>query len=225
MRKASECRLLAPIHDPGKIICLGLNYADHAAEQGKAPPDSPMIFAKFATCIIAAGDPVILPARYTQQVDYEVELAVVIGRRGKEIAEDHAMQHVAGYTIMNDVTARDFQANDKQWVRGKSCDTFAPIGPWIVTADEILNPHNLPLQLRLNGEIRQNSNTEQMVFRIPYLISYISRCLTLEPGDIVSTGTPPGVGVYRTPPTFLKAGDIMEASIEGIGTLCNPVTE
>ena len=219
------CRLLAPIHDPGKIICLGLNYADHAAEQGKAPPDKPMIFAKYASCIIGPDDPVILPSRYTRKVDYEAELAVVIGRKSKGVAESEAANCVAGYTIMNDVTARDFQSEDKQWVRGKSCDTFAPIGPHIVTADEIPDPHNLRIQLRLNAQTMQNSSTAQLVFKIPFLISYLSRTMTLEPGDVISTGTPPGVGVYRQPPLFLKAGDRMEVEIERIGILSNPVVE
>jgi acylpyruvate hydrolase len=218
-----ECRLLAPIHDPGKIICLGLNYADHAAEQGKQPPDKPMIFAKYASCIVGPGDPVVLPSRYTSKVDYEAELAVVIGRKAKEVSESEAPDCIAGYTLMNDVTARDFQSEDKQWVRGKSCDTFAPMGPHILTADEVPDPHNLRIQLRLNGRTMQDSSTSQLVFRVPFLISYLSRTMTLEPGDVISTGTPPGVGVYRTPPLFLKSGDCMEVEIERIGVLANPV--
>lgn len=225
IRKTSECRLLAPIQDPGKIICLGLNYADHAAEQGQTPPVIPMIFSKFPSCIIGSGEPVLLPFAYTQKSDYEVELAVVIGRCGKEIPEGDAMRYVAGFTILNDVTARDFQSQDRQWVRSKNCDTFAPLGPHIATSDELNDPHDLQLELRLNGKVMQNSSTSQMIFKIPFLISYLSRCLTLEPGDIISTGTPPGVGVYRTPPIFLKAGDHMEAIIEKIGTLRNSVLE
>jgi 2-keto-4-pentenoate hydratase/2-oxohepta-3-ene-1,7-dioic acid hydratase in catechol pathway len=224
-RDPRECQLLAPISDPGKIICLGLNYADHAAEQGKQPPDKPMIFSKFASCIIGPGDPVLLPSRYTQKVDYEAELAVVIGRTAKEVSETQAAACVAGFTLMNDITARDFQTEDKQWVRGKSCDTFAPMGPHIVTTDEIVDPHRLRIQLRLNGRTMQDSSTSQLVFKVPFLISYLSRCMTLEPGDVISTGTPPGVGVYRQPPVFLKAGDQMEVEIEGIGILSNPVTE
>lgn len=225
IRRGRECRLLAPINDPGKIICLGQNYAAHAAEQGKAPPEVPMIFAKFASSIIGPGENVALPSRYTQQVDYEVELAVVIGRRGKEIPQDQALHYVAGYTILNDVTARDFQAKDKQWVRAKSCDTFAPLGPHIVTADEIRDPNSLHLELRLNGQVMQSSSTSHMVFNVPFLISYLSRCMTLEPGDIISTGTPPGVGVHRNPPVFLQAGDQLEAEVEQIGTLANSVVQ
>jgi acylpyruvate hydrolase len=220
-----ECRLLAPIHDPGKIICLGLNYADHAAEQGKQPPDKPMIFAKYATCIVGPGDPVVLPTGYTSKVDYEAELAVIIGREAKGVSESEAPGCIAGYTLMNDVTARDFQAEDKQWVRGKSCDTFAPMGPHILTADEVPDPHDLRIQLRLNGQTMQDSRTSQLVFKVPFLISYLSRTMTLEPGDVISTGTPPGVGVYRTPPLFLKSGDCMEVEIERIGVLANPVID
>jgi 2-keto-4-pentenoate hydratase/2-oxohepta-3-ene-1,7-dioic acid hydratase in catechol pathway len=225
LRDPAECRLLAPIHDPGKIICLGLNYADHAAEQGKAPPDKPMIFAKYASCIIGPEDSVVLPTKYTRKVDFEAELAVIIGKKAKEVSEADASMYIAGFTIMNDVTARDFQSEDKQWVRGKSCDTFAPMGPHILTADEIRDPHHLQIQLRLNGQTMQNSSTSQLVFKVPFLISYLSRTRTLEPGDVISTGTPPGVGVYRQPPLFLKAGDHMEAEIEGIGILSNPVVD
>ena len=225
LRDPLECRLLAPIDDPGKIICLGLNYADHAAEQGKEPPDKPMIFAKYASCIVGPEDPVVLPSKYTRQVDYEAELAVIIGRKAKEVSEAEAPMHIAGFTIMNDVTARDFQSEDKQWVRGKSCDTFAPIGPHILTTDEIPDAHNLRIQFRLNGQTMQNSSTSQLVFQAPFLIAYLSRTMTLEPGDVISTGTPPGVGVYRQPPLFLKGGDRMEAEIEHIGILSNPVVD
>jgi len=223
LRAAAECRLLAPIHDPSKIICLGLNYTEHATEGGRKPPEIPVIFAKYPNCIVGPNDKVILPSRYSQKVDYEVELAVVMGRRAKEVSEEKAYEYVAGFTIMNDVTARDFQQQDGQWVRGKSCDTFAPIGPHLITMDELGDPHNLGISMLINGEERQSSNTSDMIFRIPFIISYLSRTMTLESGDIISTGTPPGVGVFRDPPVFLQHGDIMEAKIEKIGSLISVV--
>ncbi len=218
---AEECRILAPIHDPEKIICVGLNYADHATEGGRKPPEFPVVFAKYPNCIVGPNDKVILPSQYSQQVDYEAELAVIIGRYTKEVPEEKAYEHIAGFTILNDVTARDFQRQDGQWVRGKSCDTFAPIGPAMVTLDEIGDPHNLSITMHVNGEERQSSNTSEMIFKIPFLVSYLSRTMTLVPGDIISTGTPPGVGVFRQPPVFLQPGDIMEARIEKIGSLIN----
>jgi 2-keto-4-pentenoate hydratase/2-oxohepta-3-ene-1,7-dioic acid hydratase in catechol pathway len=223
LKPASECLLLPPVHDPGKIICVGLNYAGHAAEQNRPLPEVPILFSKFSNCLVGPNDKVILPSRYTQQVDYEVELAVVIGRRAKDITEEEALDCVAGYTILNDITARDFQKKDGQWLRGKSCDTFAPLGPFLVTGDEIKDPHYLNISLSINGEERQSSNTSDMIFKIPFLISYISRTITLEPGDILSTGTPQGVGVFRQPPVFLQPGDVIEAKIEKIGSLINIV--
>jgi 2-keto-4-pentenoate hydratase/2-oxohepta-3-ene-1,7-dioic acid hydratase in catechol pathway len=218
----SEARLRAPIARPPKITCVGLNYADHAREQGIEPPASPVFFLKSANTIIGPGDPIRLPPNTTQP-DYEAELAVVIGKGGSRIPQDRVWEHVAGYTILNDVTARDMQHGDKQWFRGKSCDTFAPTGPWLVTADEIPDPHALAISLTLNGETMQDSNTSNLIYKIDFLISYLSQSLTWEAGDLVSTGTPPGVGVFRNPPVFIKPGDEISVRVEGIGTLTNRV--
>jgi 2-keto-4-pentenoate hydratase/2-oxohepta-3-ene-1,7-dioic acid hydratase in catechol pathway len=220
---SSAADLRAPIPRPGKIICVGRNYAEHARERGSEVPTQPIFFLKSNNTICGPGDAIVIPTT-SQQVDYEAELALVIGTRTKNIPEEKAYDHVAGYLIMNDVSARDMQSADKQWFRGKSCDTFAPIGPWIVTKDEILDPHSLRISLTLNGRTMQDSNTGHMVFTIPYLISYLSRSMTLEPGDIISTGTPEGVGASRKPPLFLKAGDIVSITIERIGTLTNAVS-
>jgi len=217
-----KARLRAPISRPGKIICVGRNYAEHARERGAEPPASPVFFAKSNNAICGPGDPIVLPPNSTQ-VDYEAELAVVIGKGGKRIPEEKACEHVAGYMILHDVSARDMQAQDKQWFRGKSCDTFAPTGPWIVTRDEIPDPHNLRISLTLNGEVMQDADAGKMIFTIPYLISYLSQSLSWEPGDILSTGTPEGVGVQRTPPVFLKPGDMVSITVERIGTLTNHV--
>ena len=217
-------RLRAPIARPGKITCLGLNYADHAREQGVEPPDRPIYFLKSVNTICGPGDPIVLPPN-SAQVDYEAEFAVVVGRGGREIPEEKAYEYVAGYTILNDVSARDMQFGDKQWYRGKSCDTFAPTGPWIVTREEIPDPHDLRISLLLNGQTMQDSNTRNLIFKVPYLISYLSQSLTWEVGDLISTGTPPGVGVFRKPPVFLKAGDSVSVAIERIGVLTNPVGE
>jgi 2-keto-4-pentenoate hydratase/2-oxohepta-3-ene-1,7-dioic acid hydratase in catechol pathway len=218
----AKARLRAPIARPPKITCVGLNYADHAREQGIEAPATPVFFLKSANTIVGPGDPIRLPPN-TEQPDYEAELAVVIGKGGSRIPAERAWEHVAGYTILNDVTARDMQHGDKQWFRGKSCDTFAPIGPWIVTADEIPDPHHLAISLTLNGETMQDSNTSNLIHRIDFLISYLSQSLTWEPGDLISTGTPPGVGVFRKPPVFIKPGDQISVTVEGLGTLTNPV--
>jgi len=215
-------RLRAPIARPGKITCIGLNYADHAREQGIEPPSQPIYFLKSCNTICGPGDPILLPPNSTQ-VDYEAEFAVVIGKAGKRIPEEKAHEHVGGYMILNDVSARDMQFSDKQWYRGKSCDTFAPTGPWIVTPDEIPDPHSLRISLTLNGQTLQDSNTANLVFKVPYLISYLSQSLTWEVGDLISTGTPPGVGVFRKPPVFLKPGDTVSITVERVGTLTNPV--
>ncbi|MBC7898723.1 MAG: fumarylacetoacetate hydrolase family protein, partial [Saprospiraceae bacterium] len=212
----------APVPRPSKIICIGLNYRDHVEESGAEIPKSPLIFSKFVSCVAAAGDPILLPIG-SEQVDYEAELAVVIGKRGKNIKVEDAMDHVFGYTNFNDVSARDMQFADGQWQRGKSCDSFAPFGEFVAAKDEIGDPHELNIQFRLNGKTMQNSNTRELIFRIPELIEFLSRTITLEPGDIIATGTPPGVGFARKPPVFLQDGDICEVEISGLGILSNPV--
>jgi 2-keto-4-pentenoate hydratase/2-oxohepta-3-ene-1,7-dioic acid hydratase in catechol pathway len=212
----------APVPRPGKLICIGLNYRDHAAESKMAIPEKPVVFSKFSSCVIAPGEPVVLPPQ-SKQVDYEAELAVVIGRRAKNGPADRAYDYVLGYTAFNDVSARDFQFGDGQWQRGKSCDTFGPMGQTIVTADAIPDPHRLTIKLKLNGEIMQDSNTDQMIFGVPRLIEFLTETITLEPGDVIATGTPSGVGFARNPPVFLQPGDQMEVLIEGMGGLGNPV--
>ena len=212
----------APVPRPGKIVCIGLNYRDHAGEIGFTPPQAPTIFSKFPSCVIAPGEPVVIPASSTQ-VDYEAELAVVIGRRATHVSAERAYEYVLGYTAFNDVTARDFQFGDVQWQRGKSCDTFAPMGQTIVTTDEMPDPHALRITLTLNGTVMQDSNTSELIFRVPELIEFITSSITLEPGDVIATGTPPGVGYARKPPVFLKPGDVMEVHIDQIGGLGNPI--
>ncbi len=220
----SEVGIYAPILNPEKIVAVGLNYLDHAKESGMEPPKQPIFFSKYASSIVGPGAAVVLPpSDVTEQVDYEVELAVVIGRAAKNVSEDEAMDHVFGYTIVNDVSARDLQFQDGQWVKGKALDTFAPMGPWVVTKDEIEDPHNLRIVLALNGELVQDSNTSNLIFKIPQLVAYFSKLFTLRPGDVISTGTPPGVGMAKKPPRFLRPGDTMVAEIEGIGALENPV--
>ncbi len=220
----ADAKLLAPIPRPGKIMCLGLNYRDHAAESGAEPPSEPIVFSKASTSVIGPGEPILVPAA-SDKVDYEAELAFVIGKSGKDIPAATAMEHVAGYTVLNDVSARDYQREKPggQWFLAKSFDTFAPLGPWIVTADEIPDPHHLDIRCVVSGETMQDSNTAEMIFRIPDIIEYLSCVLTLETGDIVATGTPPGVGFARKPPRFLKSGDLVQCSVEGIGILENPV--
>ena len=212
----------APVPRPGKLICIGLNYRDHAAESNMPIPERPVVFSKFATAVIAPGEPVVLPAT-SQQVDYEAELAVVIGRRAKNVTASRAFDHVLGYTCFNDISARDFQFADGQWQRGKSCDTFAPMGQTIVTTDDIPDPHKLSIKLILNGKTMQDSNTDQLIFGVPELIEFLSQTITLEPGDVIATGTPPGVGFARKPPVFLRPGDEMVVDIESVGKLGNPV--
>ena len=214
----------APVPRPGKLICIGLNYRDHAAESKMAIPEKPVVFSKFSSAVIAPGEPVVVP-RQSKQVDYEAELAVVIGRHAKNVSADRSYDYVLGYTALNDVTARDFQFGDGQWQRGKSCDTFAPMGQTIVTADAIPDPHKLSIKLKLNGETMQDSNTDQMIFNVARLIEFLSETITLEPGDVIATGTPAGVGFARNPPVFLKPGDEMEVLIEGMGGLGTPVIE
>lgn len=212
----------APVPRPGKLICIGLNYRDHAAESNMPIPERPVVFSKFSTAVIAPGEAVVLPAT-SQQIDYEAELAVVIGRRAKCVSATRAYDYVLGYTAFNDVSARDFQFADGQWQRGKSCDTFAPMGQTIVTTDVITQPHILSIKLFLNGKTMQDSNTDQLIFGVPELIEFLSETITLEPGDVIATGTPSGVGFARKPPVFLQPGDEMVVEIEGIGKLGNPV--
>jgi 2-keto-4-pentenoate hydratase/2-oxohepta-3-ene-1,7-dioic acid hydratase in catechol pathway len=218
----SDVDLLAPIPKPPKLICIGLNYRDHAIESNMPIPKIPTVFCKFATAIVGPGAAVVLPKNSTQ-ADYEAEFAFVIGKGGRHIKAADWRDHVIGYTIINDVSARDVQLVTSQWVMGKNFDTFAPMGPYVTTADEIADPHNLKIGLTLNGETLQDSNTQELIFKIPELIEHLSGILTLETGDIVSTGTPKGVGFARKPPIYLKAGDEMVVSVEGLGELKNPV--
>jgi 2-keto-4-pentenoate hydratase/2-oxohepta-3-ene-1,7-dioic acid hydratase in catechol pathway len=222
--EAAATKLLPPIPDPPKIVCLGLNYRDHAIESGAAIPKEPILFSKYATALIGPGDAIVIPP-VSQEVDYEAELVIVVGQRGRNLRSAEAMSHVAGYTIGHDVSARDWQLKKegKQWMVGKTFDTFAPIGPVIVTPDELPDPHRLPIRLRLNGQTMQDSNTSQMIFPVAAVLAYISQVFTIEPGDLIFTGTPPGVGFARKPPVFLKSGDVVEVEIDPIGVLKNPV--
>jgi 2-keto-4-pentenoate hydratase/2-oxohepta-3-ene-1,7-dioic acid hydratase in catechol pathway len=218
----ASVKLHAPIPKPGKILCIGLNYSDHAAESGQPLPDFPIVFAKYANTVIAPGEAIILP-HVTNQVDYEAELGFVIGKRGRYISEADALSYVAGYLPINDVSARDYQSRTSQWTMGKTFDTFAPMGPALVTSDEVPDPHNLGIKLTIGDEVLQDSSTSKLIFGIPQLVASLSEVMTLEPGDVVSTGTPPGVGAARKPPRFLKVGDVVSVIIEGLGTLTNPV--
>ena len=219
---AASVTLAAPIPNPGKILCIGLNYADHAAESGQPLPDYPIVFSKYSNTVIGSGEAIILP-KVTDMVDYEAELGFVIGKRGRHISEADALDYVAGYLPVNDVSARDYQERVSQWTMGKSFDTFAPMGPALVTADEIADPHNLAIRLWIGDEVLQDSNTSQLIFNVPKLVAAISEVMTLEPGDIVSTGTPPGVGAARSPQRFLRAGETCHIEIEGLGVLSNPI--
>ena len=211
-------RLGPPVARPSKIICVGLNYAKHAQESGAAIPSEPVLFFKSTTAIIGPNDDIVIP-RNSEKTDWEVELAIVMAKKTSYVEESQAMDHVAGYVLHNDLSERDFQLErGGQWVKGKSADTFAPLGPYLVTKDEIENPHNLHLWLKLNGTIMQSSSTADLIFRIPFLISYISQFMTLLPGDIISTGTPAGVGMGLNPPRYLEPGDIIELGIDGLGT-------
>jgi 2,4-diketo-3-deoxy-L-fuconate hydrolase len=210
------------LFQPRNVLCIGLNYKDHAEESGLPLPEKPVMFAKLTGCITAPGVPIVLPPD-TTEVDFEAELAVVIGRRCRGASASDALNYVAGYTCLNDVSARDFQRGDGQWVRAKSQDSFGPMGPYLVTPEEISGPQSLPIRCLVNGQVMQNSNTEKMIFSVSKLIEFISRGITLEPGDVISTGTPHGVGVVRKPPVFLKAGDEVVVEIEGVGRLSNPV--
>jgi 2-keto-4-pentenoate hydratase/2-oxohepta-3-ene-1,7-dioic acid hydratase in catechol pathway len=218
----STVKLLAPIPRPPKLICVGLNYRDHALEAKMAIPEVPTIFSKFSTAVIGPGEAIVLP-KCSSKPDYEAEFAFVIGRGGRHIPAGRWREHVFGYTIVNDVSARDYQMATSQWLIGKTFDTFAPMGPAIVTADEIPDPHALGISLAINGEVLQCSSTEGLIFGVPKLIEFLSSVFTLEPGDVVSTGTPAGVGFARKPPRYLRAGDEVRVRIDGLGELRNPV--
>jgi acylpyruvate hydrolase len=215
-------RILAPVPRPSKIIAIGRNYLDHAAEANASPPPTPIIFAKFPNSIIGPGDAIEIPPE-SNEIDWEVELAVVIGRQARRIPENEAINAVLGYTILLDVTARDLQESDGQWVRSKSFDTFTPLGPWITTTDELHDGAGCDIELSVNGVKKQSSNTAKLLFGVPQLVSFCSNAFTLEPGDLIATGTPAGIGAARQPPEFLQAGDEVQARIEGIGELGNPV--
>ncbi|TPI60734.1 fumarylacetoacetate hydrolase family protein [Mesorhizobium sp. B3-1-3] len=210
-------RLGACVAGTGKFICIGLNYSDHAAETGATVPSEPIIFMKASSAIVGPDDDVLIP-RGSVKTDWEVELGVVIGKTAKYVSEEDALDYVAGYCVAHDVSERAFQAERQgQWTKGKSCDTFGPTGPWLVTKDEVADPQNLKMWLTVNGKTMQNGSTKTMVYGVKYLVSYLSQFMSLHPGDIISTGTPPGVGLGMKPPVFLKAGDVVELGIEGLG--------
>ena len=217
-----DVELLAPVPRPGKIVCVGLNYRDHAAETGKPVPTEPVLFAKFANSVVGDGAEVALPA-VTEEVDWEAELGVVIGRRASRVSVADALAHVAGYTCMNDLSARDLQRSGGQWTRGKAIDGFLPMGPWLVTADEIGDPQRLSVRCLVDGEVVQDSSTSQMVFGVAELVSVISQTMTLDPGDCLATGTPPGVGMAMRPPRFLRPGDVVVVEIEKLGRLTTTI--
>jgi len=221
---AASARLHAPIADPGKFICIGLNYRDHAEETGNAIPKEPPIFAKWSNAIIDPGEPILRP-RGSKQLDWEVELGVVIGRPARYVAREQALDYVWGYTIINDASARDFQMLTSQWMAGKIFETAAPIGPYIADRTEVPDPHTLTLKTFVNGKQMQNGNTKTFIFDVRYLVSYLSNLITLMPGDVIATGTPPGVGLGMKPPVYLNAGDVVRMEITGLGTLENPVKE
>ena len=222
--RASDVTVLAPIARPGKIVCVGLNYHDHCREQHIEPPAYPMLFSKFANAVADPGAPVTRPVA-TEKLDLECELAIVIGRRASRLAKDDALEAVFGYTILNDVTMRDLQKEDRQWLRAKGSDGFAPMGPAVVTADEIGDPGRLRLRSSVNGEAWQDSTTAEMVFDVATIVAFASRTITLEPGDVIATGTPAGVGHYQSPPRYLADGDRMRCEIEGIGAIENPIVD
>jgi 2-keto-4-pentenoate hydratase/2-oxohepta-3-ene-1,7-dioic acid hydratase in catechol pathway len=221
----SEVELLAPVPRPGKILAAGVNYAAHAAEGNRDAPDHPVLFAKMTTSVIGHGQEIRWDPRLTQFVDFEAELAVVIGRTCRRVGESEALAYVAGYTCLNDVSARDLQYSDKQFVRGKSLDTFCPMGPWLVTADEIADPQALCVRCLVNGEVMQDASTAEMVFGVASLVSFCSQAMTLEPGDVIATGTPSGVGWFRDPKRALKDGDEVVIDIERVGRLVNRCRE
>jgi 2-keto-4-pentenoate hydratase/2-oxohepta-3-ene-1,7-dioic acid hydratase in catechol pathway len=214
--------LVAPVPAPGKVVCVGRNYAEHAAETGAAVPTEPQLFAKWANAVIGSGVDVILPP-ITRALDYEAELVAVIGTTARRVTEANALDHVFGYTCGNDISARDLQFGDTQWTRGKALDTFAPMGPWIVTADELTDPQALGIRCLVNGETRQDDTTAHMVFSVARIIEFVTEAITLDPGDVIYTGTPPGVGHGRTPPTYLQPGDTVRVEIDQIGAIENRI--
>lgn len=217
-----EVKLLAPVPSPGKFLGIGLNYADHIAETALDKPEYPTFFTKQSSCVIADGEAIHLP-KVSEKLDYEVELAFVIGKRCRHVSVEKAHEVIAGYTIVNDVTVRDWQFRTPTWMIGKSFDTHGPMGPWIVTADEVTEPHNLMLKTWVDDELRQSSSTQHMIFKIDQMIAYLSQAMTLEPGDVIATGTPAGVGVKMNPRGYMKAGQVVKIEVENIGTLTNPV--
>ena len=219
--RRTDVKLHAPLVSPPKFICIGLNYRDHAIESGMEIPTTPTVFTKYHNTVIGTGEAIEIPP-VSQKVDYEVEFAFVIGKKGKNIPAAKWEEHVFGYTIVHDVSARDYQMATSQWTIGKTFDTFGPMGPELVSRDEVPDPHNLRISFELNGKVLQDSNTQQLVFRIPDLVEYLSKVMTLVPGDIVSTGTPPGVGFARKPPIFMKPGDEAVCRVEKLGELRNP---
>jgi acylpyruvate hydrolase len=223
LRPVGTVRLGPPVPDPSKIVCIGLNYRDHALEQDREVPDWPLTFAKAPSCLIGDGDAIPLPTGVSQ-LDHEVEMAVYIGKRTRNVALDDALSYVAGFSVFMDITARDIQFREKQFFRAKSFDGFGPAGPYLVTSDEIADPHNLSMVLDVNGTRRQSGNTGDMTFHVPYLVHYLSHTMTLEPGDIIATGTPAGVGVFATPQRFLQKGDTVTANVQSLGTLTNSIT-
>jgi 2-keto-4-pentenoate hydratase/2-oxohepta-3-ene-1,7-dioic acid hydratase in catechol pathway len=215
---SEDSRLGPPVKRPSKLICVGLNYASHAAESGMAVPKEPVLFFKATSAIVGPNDDLVIP-KGSKKTDWEVELAIVIGKKASYVTEKEAMNHIAGYLLHNDYSEREYQLErEGQWVKGKSCDTFAPIGPYLVTKDEISDPNNLDLWLKVNGETMQQSNTSDFIFKVDEVVSYISQFMTLLPGDIISTGTPFGVGLGLNPPLYLKPGDVVELGVEGLGS-------
>jgi 2-keto-4-pentenoate hydratase/2-oxohepta-3-ene-1,7-dioic acid hydratase in catechol pathway len=214
--------LVAPVPAPGKVVCVGRNYAEHAAETGSAVPTEPQLFSKWANAVVASGADVVLPA-ITHALDYEAELVAVIGRTAHRVSEANALDFVFGFTCGNDISARDLQFGDTQWTRGKALDTFAPMGPWIVTTDDIGDPQELGIRCLVNGEVRQDDTTANMVFSVARIIEFVTEAITLEPGDVIYTGTPPGVGHGRTPPTYLQPGDLVRVEIDRIGAIENRI--
>ncbi|MCH1410444.1 MAG: fumarylacetoacetate hydrolase family protein [Verrucomicrobiales bacterium] len=215
---SDDTRLGSAVARPGKLICIGLNFSDHAAEAGMPVPDEPIVFFKATSAIVGPNDNVVIP-RNSQKTDWEVELAFVVGKKASYVTEEEALDYVVGYVLHNDYSEREFQIErGGQWVKGKSCDTFAPLGPFVATSDEIKDPENLGMWLKVNGETKQDGNSNKLIFGIAHLVSYLSQFMTLEPGDVVSTGTPPGVGMGFDPPQYMKPGDVVELGIDGLGS-------